>query len=337
VRRPVSCPVVDSVEVVTVGHALVDVVARADDAHVAGLGLDKGTMTLVDDEASERIYASLPEVTTVSGGSAANTAVGLAAFGRRTAFIGKVRDDELGRVFAEDICGAGVHFAVAAATDGPGTGRSMILVTPDAEKTMCTNLGAGDLIGPDDVDVELVERADVVYLEGYLCGLPHTDPTVKTILAAADRGGTTVALSLSDPLWVELHGAELAALLPRVDILFANEQEACGIAGTPHLDRALDTLAESCPTVVVTRGPSGCVTRRHGRHTAVDAAPVERVVDTTGAGDTFAAGFLHGLLLTGDAEAAARLGSLASAEVIGHLGARPRRTLQHLTAHAGIG
>jgi sugar/nucleoside kinase (ribokinase family) len=322
-------------DVVTLGHAIVDVLARTDDALVAGLGLGKGTMTLVDDEASARIYAAIEPAAAVSGGSAANTAAGLASLGARTAFIGKVRDDDLGDTFVRDIRASGVAFDVAPATTGPATGRCLVLVTPDAEKTMCTNLGIGDLVAPGDVDPALVASAGIVYIEGYLCGLEHTDGTVAATLDAAAAGGTTVALSLSDPLWVQLHGADMAALLDRVDILFANEQEACLLVGADDVKAAAAVLAERCETVVVTRGAAGSVVSAGGAWVEIGAEPIDRVVDTTGAGDLYAAGYLFGHTRGLPPEDAARLGGLASAEVISHLGARPVRPLDRLAADAG--
>ena len=323
-------------EVVTVGHAIVDVLAPTDDAVVAGLGLAKGTMTLVDDETSQRIYAALGPSTPVSGGSAANTAVGLASLGAPAAFVGKVRDDELGDAFRHDIRAAGVRFDVPPAADGPGTGRSLIMVTPDAEKTMCTSLGIGDLLAPGDIDVDLVGSARAVYLEGYLCGLEHTDGTVEVVLAAAAAASTLVALSLSDPLWVRLHGDDMARLLDRVQVLFANEQEACLLTATDEVDAALRDLAGRCETVVITRGAAGSLVADRGDYAESAAAPVDRVVDTTGAGDLFAAGYLYAHLLGLPAAQAARLGGLASAEVIGHIGARPQVSLRNLAVQAGL-
>lgn len=323
-------------EVVTVGHALVDVLAPVDDPAVAGLGLAKGTMTLVGPQRSEEILASLRPATAVSGGSAANTAVGVAAFGSAVGFLGKVRDDELGRLFAEDIRVAGVTFDVLPASEGPATGRSVVMVTPDGEKTMCTCLGIGDLLAPEDVDETLVAGASIVYLEGYLCGLEHTDPTIRATLDAAEAGRALVALSLSDPLWVQLHREELAALLPRVQLLFANAGEACEITGADDPDDAAAALAERCETVVVTKGGAGSVVVTSGRRVDVAAVPVAEIVDTTGAGDLFAAGYLHGHLCGAAPEEAARLGAIAAAEVIGHLGARPAHRLSDLAAAAGL-
>ena len=323
-------------EVVTIGHAIVDVMAPTEDAVVAGLGLAKGTMTLVDDETSARVYAGLGPSTLVSGGSAANTAAGLASLGASTTFVGKVSDDELGDAFGRDIRAAGVRFDVPASTGGLGTGRSLVMVTPDAEKTMCTSLGIGDLLAPSDIDIATIGAARVVYLEGYLCGLEHTDGTVEVALSAAARASTTVALSLSDPFWVELHGEDMARLLDRVQILFANEQEACLMTGYEDVGEALRSLAERCETVVITRGAAGAVVSDRGIYAEVAAQPVDKVVDTTGAGDLFAAGFLFAYLQGAPAAEAVRLGGLASAEVISHLGARPQTSLRRLAAAAGF-
>lgn len=325
-----------SVDVVTVGHAIVDVLAPSEDDLVSGFSLTKGTMTLVDDERAEQIYSALGTATTASGGSAANTAVGLASLGTSTAFIGKVRDDHLGRVFTDDIRASGVNYDVGPGTDGPGTGRCMIMVTPDAEKTMCTSLGIGDLLRPDDIEVGTVAGARVVYLEGYLVGLESTDDTVERIVAAAVEANTRVALSLSDPFWVQLHGDELRALLDRVDIVFANEDEAKGLAEVEDVDEAVRSLSERCSTVVVTLGAKGSMVATADGTIVVPAETVARVVDTTGAGDSFAAGFLHAMVRGADPEVCARLGGVVAAEVVSHLGARPLVSLAGLAETAGL-
>ena len=324
------------VDLVTVGHALVDVLAPVPDTVVSGLGLTKGTMTLVGPGRSDEILSSLQPATAVSGGSAANTAVGASSLGSRVGFVGKVRDDVLGRLFEDDIRAAGVHFDVAPAVGGPATGRSVVMVTPDGEKTMCTCLGVGDLLAPEDVDKGLIAEASVVYLEGYLCGLEHTDPTIQAALDAARAGGTLVALSLSDPLWVHLHREELAGLLPHVGLLFANAGEACELVGTGDVHAAVHALAQRCRTVVVTQGPGGCLVATGRRRLQVEAVPVGRIVDTTGAGDLFAAGYLHAYVRGAGPEEAAQLGAVTAAEVIGHLGARPAGRLDELAAAAGL-
>jgi sugar/nucleoside kinase (ribokinase family) len=322
------------VDVVTIGHAIVDVLAPTEDELVASFGLAKGTMTLVDEEQSERLYAALGSATAVSGGCAANTAAGLTSLGATAAFLGKVRDDGLGQVFSQDIHAAGVAFDVPPATVGPRTGQCVIMVTPDAERTMCTNLGAGDFVGPEDLDEPAIAAAHVVYLEGYLCGLEYTEPTVERAFDVAHAAGTLVSLSLSDSYWVELHGPSLARLLDRVDILFCNEAEACGITGLPDAGRAAAALAERCPLVAVTFGARGSLVTSGGQTFEVPAEPVAQVVDTTGAGDLYAAGFLYGVVEGLDIERSGRLGSIAAAEVISHFGARPLQPLAELVQQA---
>lgn len=321
---------------VAVGHAIVDVLVPTGDDVVAGLGLTKATMTLVDPDRAEEVYAALGAGTTASGGSAANTAVCLASLGAATAFVGKVRDDSLGMIFTDDIRAAGVDYDVTVGYEGPGTGRCLILVTPDGERTMCTSLGIGDFLGVDDVDAGVIEAAQVVYVEGYLCGLGSTDAAVERIVSTAAGAGTRVALSLSDPFWVQLHGGTLRGLLERVDVLFANEDEARGLTGTDDLDAAVASLAERCDTVVVTRGAAGSIVASGGSTVEVPAELVRRVVDTTGAGDSFAAGFLHGAVRGAGPEDCARLGAVVAAEVVSHLGARPLVPLSKLAASAGL-
>jgi sugar/nucleoside kinase (ribokinase family) len=319
-------------EVVTVGHAIVDVLAPSEDSLVASFGLEKGTMTLVDDSEAEKIYAALGPATEASGGSAANTAACLASLGASVEFVGKVADDDLGRVFVHDIRAAGVRFEVPPARGGPGTGRCLVMVSPDAEKTMCTNLGVGALLGPDDVGGEAIGAATVVYIEGYLCGKPETDPAVERAVSAAKAGGTLVAFSGSDPSWVDLKRLALDALLDRVDVLFANEAEACGLAGVDTVEAALSTLSRRCPAVAITLGARGSIVATGSQVVSVPAAPVSRVVDTTGAGDSFAAGFLYGVVRDLGPEASARLGALAAGEIVSHLGARPLARLADLMA-----
>lgn len=293
-------------------------------------------MTLVDDGDAERIYAALGPATEASGGSAANTAACLASLGASVEFTGKVRDDGLGRVFTHDIRAAGVRFQVEAATAGPGTGRCLVMVTPDAEKTMCTNLGAGALLTAADMDADAIASAKVLYLEGYLCGKPETDPAVERAVSVARDRGTLVALSGSDPAWVELKRSALDALLDRVDIFFGNEAEACGLTGTDSAEAALVALSHRCQTVAITLGAHGSIVAHASEVVSVPAAPVTQVVDTTGAGDSFAAGFLYGVVRDSGPETSARLGAIAAAEIVSHLGARPLARLSDLAATAGV-
>ncbi len=324
--------------IVALGHAIVDVLARTDDDQVSALGLHKGTMALVDGERAEKLYASITPDAHASGGSAANTAACLASLGARVRFVGKVADDDMGKVFTEDIRAAGVEYDTRPGrAEGPATGRCLVLVTPDAEKTMCTDLGAGATIDAEDLHLEAIAQARVLYMEGYLVGPPDTTSTVDHAVEVARRAGTLVAFSASDPGWVELQRDALVGLLDRVDILFANEPEALGLSGAGDLDRAVDALVERVPTVAVTLGSHGCVVAdRHGARVRVPAAPVERVVDSTGAGDSFAAGFLYGVVNDLGHETSARLGALAAGEIVSHLGARPLARLEGLASAAGL-
>jgi sugar/nucleoside kinase (ribokinase family) len=329
-------------QVVTLGHAIVDVLARCDDDEIRNFGLEKGTMALVEGRRAEELYEAIVPEVEVSGGSAANTASALASLGARVRFVGRVAGDGLGRVFTEDIRSAGVDFDGAGvdrppAVGEPGTGRCLVLVTPDAEKTMCTNLGAGAALAAGDVDAAAVAAARVVYLEGYLWGPPATTAAAEKAIDSARRSGALVAFSASDPAWVGLHRDAMVALLDRVDILFANQPEALGLSGCDDLDGAVEALARRVATVAVTLGADGCIVAGPGGlRTRVPAEPVTRVVDTTGAGDSFAAGFLYGVVNDLGAKRSARLGGVAAAEVVGHLGARPQTRLSDLAQAAGI-
>lgn len=324
-------------DVVALGHAIVDVLAPVPEEVVASLGLAKGTMTLVDEERSSQIFATLQGTTKASGGSAANTCAGLASFGARAAFVGKVSEDDLGREFTDDIRAAGVGYDVAPSPDGgQGTGHCLVLVTPDAERTMCTSLGIGGSIFPSDIDAGLIARARVVYLEGYLCGLPSTDSTLDAVIEEAEKAGVELALSLSDPFWVETHGDALGKVLEHCSVLFSNEAEAMGLTAAADAGAALRSLNAQVPTVVVTRGAAGCLVGSGGETFEVPADAVPQVVDTTGAGDLFAAGFLYGHVRGLGAERCAHLGGLAAGEVIGHFGARPLASLAALAGDRGL-
>ncbi|MGH9166089.1 MAG: adenosine kinase [Acidimicrobiales bacterium] len=311
-------------DVVAIGHAIVDVLARADDAALDRLGLVKGSMVLVDEARGEALYQALGPAVEASGGSAANTAAGVAALGGRAAFVGKVRDDQLGAVFTHDIVAVGVEFTTAAATDGPATGRCLVLVTGDAERTMGTYLGAAVGLSAADVTAELVGRAQVTYLEGYLWDPPGGIAALRAAIALTHGAGRRVALSLSDPFCVERHRQEFRDLLAGdVDVLFANEAEIVALYEATTFDEAVDHLRGGPVLAALTRGPAGSVVVDGDRVVAVAADPVAEVVDTTGAGDLYAAGFLYGLTRGFDVARCAEMGGAAAAEVIGHLGARP--------------
>jgi sugar/nucleoside kinase (ribokinase family) len=333
VPDPVADPTVD---VLTIGNALVDVLSNVDDRLLAECGLARGAMTLVDAQRALDLYAALPAGIEASGGCAANTAVGVVSLGGSAAFVGRVADDQLGAVFAHDIRAAGVRFESDLAAGGQPTGRCLIAVTPDGERTMNTFLGAAAELAPADIREDLVGVAAVTYLEGYLWDEPEAKDAMRVAIAHAHGHGRRVALSLSDPFCVDRHRAEFVSLVGQVDLVFCNEAEAIGLVEAATLEDALRRLAGCCPVVVVTRGPQGVTVLAEGARTDVVADPVDKVVDTTGAGDLFAAGYLRGVTTGADTEACARLGALAAAEVIGHLGARPQTRLAELAAGRGL-
>ncbi|RMG46227.1 MAG: adenosine kinase [Acidobacteria bacterium] len=320
-------------DVVGLGNAIVDLLVRVDEPRLAELGLAKGTMSLVDEAEAVRLTERFPGAVTCSGGSAANTMAGVASLGGRAAYIGKVREDDLGRAFAEDIRRAGVHFATPPAAEGPATARCIVLVTPDGQRTMQTFLGASTGLGPGDVDERLVRASRVTYLEGYLWDPPQAKEAFVTAARAAHEAGRLVALSLSDPICVERHRDSFRDLVGgHVDVLFANEEEIRSLFETDSFDEAAAQAAATCRIAALTRGPRGSVVLWEGTRHDIPAEPVPEVVDTTGAGDLYAAGFLYGLTRGWDAERCGRLGGLAAAAVLGSLGARPGRTLAPLAS-----
>ena len=320
-------------DVVAVGSAIVDVLTTTDDADVGARGLVKGTMALVDAERADALYESMGPAVEVSGGSAANTVAGVASFGASAAFIGKVRDDQLGEVFTHDIRAVGVEFTTAPAADGPSTARCLVMVTPDAQRTMCTYLGAATGLTPADIDPDVIARARFTYLEGYLWDPPEAIEALRRSVGLAHDAGRQVAMSLSDPFCVDRHRkAFLDFVASDVDVLFANEAEITSLFEVGALEDALELLPGHCDVAAVTRGPLGSVVVTAEGVVETPAEPVERVVDTTGAGDLFAAGFLYGLATGADPARCARLGGIAAAEVIGHIGARPQVPLSTLVA-----
>jgi sugar/nucleoside kinase (ribokinase family) len=326
-----------SLDVVGIGNAIVDVLAHADDAFLAREGLTKGTMALIDARRADELYARMAPGVEVSGGSAGNTMAGLASLGGRGAYIGKVRDDQLGQVFRHDITAAGVLYKTAAATSGPATARCLILVTPDAQRTMNTFLGASVGLGPEEIDEAVIADAQVTYLEGYLFDPPQAKEAFRRAATIAHAAGRKVALSLSDPFCVDRHRAEFRDLVAHhVDILFANEAEI-GALFQCDFEAAARQVRGLCEIAALTRSEKGSVVVTAGATIAVEAAPVPRIVDTTGAGDLYASGFLRGLTTGRDLALCARLGSLAAAEIISHFGARPETPLARLAAEAGLG
>jgi sugar/nucleoside kinase (ribokinase family) len=325
-------------DVLGIGNAIVDVIARADDDFLVRHDMRKGAMSLIVEEQSEHIYETMGPAVEISGGSAANTIVGVANFGARAAFVGKVRDDALGRVFAHDIRAAGVTFETPPAPIGASTARCYILVTPDGERTMNTFLGAAQNLRVDDIHGEMIAGAAITYLEGYLWDPQNAKDAFLEAAAIAHDAKRRVALTLSDAFCVDRWRGEFLELIRTgiVDILFANEAELHSLYQTADFATALAAVAQDAKLAVVTRSENGCVVATRDKTESVPAFPVPRVVDTTGAGDLFAAGFLFGLARQQDHVTAARLGALAAAEVIGHLGARPETSLRALAEENGL-
>ena len=325
-------------DVLGIGNAIVDVIARAEDDFLVAQGMHKGTMALIDEARAQAIYEAMGPATESSGGSAANTIAGVARFGARAAFVGKVKDDELGKAFAHDIRSIRVAFDTKPATDGPSTARCYIMVTPDGERTMNTYLGAAQDLRPSDIDEQQIAAAEVVYLEGYLWDPPQAKEAFVKASQIAHKNGRRVALTLSDAFCVDRYRAEFLDLIRKgtVDIVFANEHELRSLYETADFETGARALQQDAKLAMVTRSEKGCVVIDRNWMIAVSAAPVEQVADVTGAGDLFAAGFLVGLARGKDHQAAARLGALAAAEVIQHIGARPAVSLKALAAENGL-
>ena len=329
---------VSNIHVLGIGNAIVDVIARSDDAFLTAQALSKGSMALIDEPSAEHLYGLMGGTTVISGGSAANTILGVASLGLQAAFVGKVKSDPLGEMFGHDIRAAGVSFDVPAATDGPATARCLILVTPDGQRTMNTFLGACQNLTEADVDPGAVEAAAIVYLEGYLWDPPAAKAAFVKASRIARAAGRRVALSLSDSFCVGRYRDEFLGLLRdgSVQILFANEGELMSLYDTHDFEAAVAALRAEGVLGFVTRGADGALVVAGAETTAVPAAPVATVVDTTGAGDLFAAGALAGLGRDMALADCARLGALAAAEIIGHLGARPQADLGALARGAGF-
>jgi adenosine kinase len=325
-------------DVLGIGNAIVDVLARAEEDFLLRQGMRKGGMALIDADRAEAIYQAMGPAVEVSGGSAANTIVGVASLGARAAFIGKVKDDLLGRAFAHDIRAAGVTFATTPAADGAPTGRCYVLVTPDGERTMNTFLGAAQDLHPADIDADTIAASAITYLEGYLWDPSNAKDAFLKAATIAHDAGRIVALTLSDAFCVDRWRDEFLHLMRSrtVDLIFANETELHSLYQTADFDAAVAALRADVATAVVTRSEKGCLVIGPDGTEAVPAFPVERVVDTTGAGDLFAAGFLCGLARGADDRTCGRLGALAAAEVIQHLGARPEASLKDLARENGL-
>ena len=320
-------------DAVGIGNAIVDVIANADEAFLIRHGLAKGGMTLIDEARAESLYAAMAAGIESSGGSAANTIAALASLGGTGGFIGKVRDDTLGKVFAHDIRAGGIAYVTAPATDGKATARCLIFVTPDAQRTMQTFLGASIDLGPDDIQPEMIAQARYTYLEGYLWDPPECKKAFLKAAKIAHDAGRKVALSLSDAFCVERHRADFLDLVTdHVDVLFANEAEITSLFQAPNFDEALQKVRGRVGLAALTRSEKGSVIVAGDDVHVVDAIRQDRLVDTTGAGDAYAAGFLFGLARGRTVVESARIGGLAAAEVISHFGARPKTPLRDLLA-----
>jgi sugar/nucleoside kinase (ribokinase family) len=323
-----------TLDVLGIGNAIVDVLGHAEESFLADHALVKGAMTLVDATEAQTLYDAMGPATEMSGGSAANTMAGLASLGGRGAFIGKVRDDQLGRIFRHDIAAAGIDFTTPpGGAAGAATGMCLVFVTPDGERTMQTHLGICTELGAEDIDDGQVAAAAVTYLEGYLWDPPRARDAFHTAAEAAHGAGRRVALTLSDPFVVDRHRAGLRDFAEHhVDVLFANEAEILSLYEVDDFDAALQHVRGHCEIAALTRSAKGSVVVSGDEVHIVDAEPVAEVVDTTGAGDLYAAGFLRGLTQDLPLATCARIGGIAAAEVISHLGARPQRSLAELAA-----
>jgi len=319
-------------DVLAIGNAIVDVIADASDDFVTSIGMPKGSMRLIDEAEADKLYEAMAPARELSGGSAANTVAGLASFGLKAGFIGQLADDQLGQIFTHDIRSLGVEFETPPRGDVGATARCLILVTPDAQRTMNTFLGAAQELEPHTVNPMHVAQAKIVYLEGYLWDPAAPRAAMYAAMDAAHEAGTKVAFTLSDSFVVDRHKADLATLLDegRIDILFGNEAEILQLAGSDDFDDAVDSVAARVSTLVVTRSEHGAIARRGDESAKVSAEPIERLVDTTGAGDLFAAGFLAGEARGLGLEKSLKLGAIAAAEVIQHYGARPEADLKAL-------
>ena len=325
-------------DVLGIGNAIVDVIAQTEEDFLVKHGMQKGAMTLIDEARAAKIYEAMGPTIESSGGSAANTIVGVASFGARAAFVGKVKNDALGQVFGHDIRASGVAFETKPASDGPATACCYVLVTPDGERTMNTFLGAAQNLRPSEIDPDMIGRAAITYLEGYLWDPKDAKDAFVKAAKIAHEAGRQVALTLSDAFCVDRYRDEFLDLMRKgtVDIVFANEGELKSLYQTADFHAALGQLRNDAKFAAVTRSEHGCVVVTAAGVTPVPAFPIGKLVDTTGAGDLFAAGFLVGLARQADHTACGKLGALAAAEVIQHIGARPQQSLKDLAAANGL-
>ena len=326
------------IDVLGIGNAIVDVFARVEDEFLLSRNLTKGMMRLIDEPEAHELYGEMGPSVEISGGSAANTIAGIASFGAKAAYFGKVKADQLGEIFAHDLKAQGVRFDTERAIDGPSTARSLILITPDGERTMNTYLGAAQDLHPNDIDADAITAAQIIYLEGYLWDPPRAKEAFLKAAKIAHAAERDVALTLSDAFCVDRYRLEFLELIRAgtVDLVFANERELHSLYETADFDTALNALRSDARLGVVTRSEKGCLVVTREQTQAIPASPVERLVDATGAGDLFAAGFLTGLSRGTDYRTAARLGAVVAAEVIQHLGARPETSLKALAQDNGF-
>ena len=327
-------PDVPAYDVIAIGNAIVDVMAPCDDATIERLGMTRGGMMLIDADQAGALYKAMGPAREISGGSAANTLAGLAMLGAKCAFIGQVADDQLGEVFAHDIRAGGIVFATPARPADPPTARCLIFVTPDGQRTMNTYLGTSQFLPAAALDESLIADAAVLYLEGYLWDPEEPRAAMRRAIAAAKSAGRKVAFTLSDGFVIDRHSADFHALIAAgsIDILFANEHELAALTGEAGFEAGLAALAGKVPVLVVTRSEKGAVAVAGDERAAVAAEPISHVVDTTGAGDLFAAGFLFGHVRGKSLQQSLHLGAICAAEVISHFGARPEADLQALVA-----
>jgi len=321
-----------SVQVIAIGNAIVDVMAPCEDALIEQLGLLRGGMTLIDSDRAHELYQAMGPAREISGGSAANTLAGLAVLGARCAFIGQVADDQLGEVFAHDIRAGGIRFDTPARPGTPPTARCLIFVSPDGQRTMNTFLGASQFMPAAALDEAAIADAEVLYLEGYLWDPEEPRAAMRRAIAAARKAGRKVAFTLSDAFVIERHGADFRAMIETgdIDILFANHVELAALTGHDDFHAGIDALKDKVPLLVVTRSEHGAVAATGGQIYQVAAEPVAQVVDTTGAGDLFAAGFLFGHVNGYSVSDSLTIGATCAAEVISHYGARPEADLKEL-------
>ncbi len=323
-------------DVIAIGNAIVDVIANTDDEFIAEEQLTKGGMQLVDEQRADALYSAMGPAREISGGSAANTLAGMSMLGRQCAFIGQVADDQLGQVFAHDIRATGIDFDVAARAGEPATARCLIFVTPDAERTMNTFLGASQFLPADLIDSDAIQSAGILYLEGYLWDPEEPRAAMRRAIEHAKAAGRKVAFTLSDAFVIDRYRDDFISLINDglIDIMFANEVEISSLAQIEDFEEAVAAISAKVPLLVVTRSEKGAIAVKDGTRHEVAAEPVEKLVDTTGAGDLFAAGFLAGLSEGREIDACLKMGAICAAEVISHYGARPEADIKALVAEA---